>query len=130
MSDKYTVGQLVEIRAAAKAAWQEFQNCHKPQDGEYFAKHVVARLTEPAIHPDVVVELDWENGHCAFMRASGVYKQPPGYRRRILIPEELVKEMVKPIILDVWHGRLAWDLALAELSAKIAHYTTHGEGGE
>ena len=126
MSDKYTVGQLVEIRAAAKAAWQEFQNCHKPQDGEYFAKHVVARLTEPAIHPDVVVELDWENGHRAVMRASDVHKQPPGYRRRVHIPAPLVMEWS-----DEWaHGSYIAGPLSAWLEAKIAHYTTHGEGGE
>jgi len=117
VSDKYTVGQLVEIRAAAI---EEYKHA-TPAGAEVYADGLVSRLTRPAIHPDVpvmyddptfgVVDAVWKHGE-ASRAATNV---------RVLIPAPLVKEWVK------WWGSHPAGLGICgHIAEKIAHYTEHG----
>ena len=102
-------------------AWAKTNRDHVMRGREAF----IAKLTRPAIHGSVPVKCDGvAKGELWLARylKEGIHTNV-----RVLLPESLVKEMVKPIILDVWHGDMAWDKAEAALSAKIAHYTEHGD---
>ena len=86
---------------------------------------LLAELNKPAIHPDVPVILEWDNGQWYYTNA-GDSTQPPGYKTIIAIPEETVRQM----IIDIFHGydkeSHTLEEVLRDLKAEFADYRRNG----